>query len=207
MRPRPAPAPLAAALLAAGLALPAEAVVMTVTDVGLVYAISVRVGAVSGVDTVAFNVAGDNVGLAPAPVTGSPVIEVWVTPFRPANSSSTARPVTLRVDSTPGLACQSGGCGATLIPFSQIGWTASNNGAATTGDIQSGRFDGSANQQIASFNANATFCSAPVLLLCLGYAYRSNAISATRMQFSYDNDVVYPAGNYRGTVRFTASME
>ncbi len=207
MRPRPAPAPLAAALLAAGLALPAEAVVMTVTDVGLVYAISVRVGAVSGVDTVAFSVAGDNVGLAPAPVTGSPVIEVWVTPFRPANSSSTARPVTLRVDSTPGLACQSGGCGATLIPFSQIGWTASNNGAATTGDIQSGRFDGSANQQIASFNANATFCSAPVLLLCLGYTYRSNAIGATRMQFSYDNDVVYPAGNYRGTVRFTASME
>ena len=32
-------------------------------------------------------------------------------------------------------------------------------------------------------------------------------MNATRMQFSYDNDVVYPAGNYKGTVRFTASME
>jgi len=32
-------------------------------------------------------------------------------------------------------------------------------------------------------------------------------MEATRLQFFYDNDVIYPAGSYRGTVRFTASME
>ena len=121
-------------------------------------------------------------------------------------SSGTARPVTLKVDSVAGLSCQSGGCGSTIIPFSQISWVASNNGNAASGDIQNGRFNDTSNQQIASFNANATFCSFWIIF-CLGYTYQSNAMNATRLQFSYDNDVVYPAGNYKGTVRFTASME
>ncbi|MDP9994885.1 hypothetical protein J2W28_005313 [Variovorax boronicumulans] len=198
---------LGAAVLAAGAAMPAGAVITTVSDTGGVYAISLRVGSLSGVDTVAFSVTGNNVGLTPTAVTGSQTIDVSVTPIRPTTSSSTARPVTLKVDSLAGLPCQSGGCGSTIIPFSQISWVASNNGAATTGDIQNGRFNDTNNQQIASFNANATFCSFPLIIFCLGYTYQSNAMNATRMQFSYDNDVVYPAGNYKGTVRFTASME
>ena len=197
---------LGAAVLAAGAAMPAGAVITTVSDSGGVYAISLRVGSLSGVDTVAFNVTGTNVGQAPTAVTGSQTIDVSVTPIRPTTTSGTARPVTLKVDSVAGLSCQSGGCGSTIIPFSQISWVASNNGNAASGDIQNGRFNDTNNQQIASFNANATFCSF-WLIFCLGYTYQSNAMNATRLQFSYDNDVVYPAGNYKGTVRFTASME
>jgi len=198
---------LGAAVLAAGAAMPAGAVITTVSDSGGVYAISLRVGSQSGVDTVAFSVTGNNAGLTPAPVAGSQAIDVSVTPIRPANASGTARPVTLKVDSLAGLSCQSGGCGSTIIPFSQVSWVASNNGSAASGDIQNGRFNDTNNQQIASFNANATYCSFPIIIFCLGYTYQSNAINATRMQFTYDNDVVYPAGSYKGTVRFTASME
>ena len=36
---------------------------------------------------------------------------------------------------------------------------------------------------------------------------QSNNVTATRLQFSYDNSTIYPGGNYKGTVRFTASME
>lgn len=198
---------LGAAALAAGVAMPAGAVITTVSDTGSVYAISLRVGSASGVDTVAFHVTGNNAGLSPVAVTGTPAIDVSVTPIRPASSSSRARPVTLKVDSSLGLRCQSGGCGTTIIPFDEISWVASNNSAAEAGDIQSGRFNGTPNQQIASFNANATYCSLTVFVLCLGYTYQSRAMNVTRMLFSYDNDVVYPAGNYKGTVRFTASME
>jgi len=201
------------ALLLAGvlsLPMPAAAVILAVTDTGSTYGIALRVGSVAAVDTVTFNVTGNNVGLTPAPVVGTPTVDVWVTPVRPMSSSDTARPVTLRVDSAAGLPCQAGGCGSTIIPFTEISWTASNNGAASSGDIQSGRFAGTANQQIASFNANATYCSGIELFgLCIlgSWMYQSNTMNATRLQFTYDNDVVYPAGTYRGIVRFTASME
>jgi hypothetical protein len=199
----------AAALMAASLALPAGAVITTVTDTGSSYAITLRVGSTgTTVDTVAFNVTGANAGLTPAAVTAAATIDVWVMPVRPTTNTTTARPVTLRVDSSAGLACQSGGCGATVIPFSDIQWIASNNGASGSGDIQSGRFDDSNNQTIASYNANATSCSGILCFLGLGtWSYLSRNVTATRMQFTYDNDVLYPAGNYKGTVRFTASME
>ena len=65
-------APLAAglALLACGSTAPANAVITTVTDTGSTYAISLQVGSSSAIDTVQFNVTGNNVGLTPAPVTG-----------------------------------------------------------------------------------------------------------------------------------------
>ena len=199
---------LAAAVLAAGLQGPAAAVILAVTDTGSTYSLTLRVGAVSGVDTVQFNVTGNNAGLTPTAVAATAPIDVWVTPLRPANllMAAEVRPIKLRVDSSTGLACQSGGCGTTVIPFSKISWTASNNSAAGTGDIQSGTFN-PANplQYITSpatgFNANATTC---ILVIC---NFQSYGISATRLQFIYANDVVYPAGNYRGTVRFTATME
>lgn len=199
----------AAALLAA---MPARAVITTVTDTGSTYGLTLRVGSAGAtVDTVAFSVTGVNAGLTPTAVTGTPTIDVWVMPVRPVANTTVARPVTLRVDSSTGLSCQSGGCGTTVIPFSKVSWVATNNSSAVSGDIQSGRFDGTATQSIASYNANATFCVGPLGLPCvLGigtWTYLSNNITATRLQFSYDNDVIYPGGNYKGTVRFTASME
>lgn len=199
----------AAAMLAA---MPARAVITTVTDTGSTYGLTLRVGSAGAtVDTVAFSVTGANAGLTPTAVTGTPAIDVWVMPVRPVANTTVARPVTLRVDSSAGLSCQSGGCGTTVIPFSKVSWVATNNSSAASGDIQSGRFDGTATQSIASYNANATFCVGPLGLPCvLGigtWTYLSNNITATRLQFSYDNDVIYPGGNYKGTVRFTASME
>jgi len=199
----------AAAMLAA---MPARAVITTVTDTGSTYGLTLRVGSAGAtVDTVAFSVTGANAGLTPTAVTGTPAIDVWVMPVRPVANTTVARPVTLRVDSSTGLSCQSGGCGTTVIPFSKVSWVATNNSSAASGDIQSGRFAGTATQSIASYNANATFCVGPLGLPCvLGigtWTYLSNNITATRLQFSYDNDVIYPGGNYKGTVRFTASME
>lgn len=205
----------AAALVAAavaGLAPPAHAVITTVTDTGSTYGLTLRVGSTGAtVDTVAFGVTGANAGLTPTAVTGTPTIDVWVMPVRPIANTTVARPVTLRVDSSAGLSCQSGGCGSTIIPFSKISWVATNNSNAASGDIQNGRFDTTANQSIASYDANATFCVGPLGLPCvLGigtWTYLSRNLTATRLQFSYDNDVIYPGGNYKGTVRFTASME
>ncbi|MDN6884122.1 hypothetical protein QMO14_10995 [Variovorax sp. CAN2819] len=196
----------AAAVLAA---MPARAVITTVTDTGSTYGLTLRVGSAGAtVDTVAFSVTGANAGLTPTAVTGTPAISVWVMPVRPVANTTVARPVTLRVDSSTGLSCQSGGCGTTVIPFSKVSWVATNNSSAASGDIQSGRFDGTATQSIASYNANATFCTGLLCLLGIGtWTYLSNNITATQLQFSYDNNVIYPGGNYKGTVRFTASME
>ena len=204
---RAACAPLSAGLvlLACGISLPAHAVITTVSDSGNNYALSLRVGSAASIDTVQFNVTGNNVGLTPTAVTGSPAIDISVTPLRPATSASAARPVTLKVDSSVALSCVSGPCGGTSIPFSNISWTSTGNGSG--GDIQNGQFSGAANQQLASFNANATYCSFPLIIFCLGWTYQSNAISATRLTFSFANDTIYPAGTYQGTVYFTASME
>lgn len=188
----------------------AGAVITIVSDTGAVYGITLRVGAVTGVDTVAFAVSGNNAGLTPAAVTGTPAIDVWVQPVRPVALLSVGlpRPVTLRVDSSLGMTCNAGACGSTVIPFTKVSWTASNNSAAGTGDILgSGTFDGTTTQAITSpgtgFDANATTCTL-IVIVCTS---QSRNITATRMTFSYANDTVYPAGVYKGTVRFTASME
>ena len=94
--------------------------------------------------------------------------------------------------------------------ISKISWTVSNSSGAAAGDIQNGIFNNSSSQQIASFNANATYCSGFVFLgACLfgSWYYQSNTMNATRLSFTYANDVIYPAGSYKGTVYFTASME
>ena len=202
----PACAPLVTVLvlLACSITTPAHAVMTTVTDSGSTYALSLRVGQATGTDTVQFNVTWNNVGATPTAVPGSQSIAISVTPVRPATSNSDARPVTLRVDASSGLTCQSSSCGTTVIPFSSISWTVSNNGG--TGDIQNGQFSGSASQQIASFNANANYCSF-WFLICLGWVYQSNVMNSTLLSFTYANTTLYPAGTYKGKVYFTASME
>ncbi|MGJ7529101.1 hypothetical protein [Variovorax sp. GB1P17] len=204
----------ALALVLACAAAPARAVITIVTDTGSSYGLVLRVGSAgTTVDTVAFSVTGANAGLTPTAVTGTPPITVWVTPVRPMTNTTTARPVTLRVDSSSGLLCQWAGCGAISIPFSKISWTASGNDNAASGDIQSSStgFNGTTNQTIASYNANATFCVGLLGLPCvLGigtWTYQSRQLSSTTLQFIYANDTVYPGGTYMGTVRFTASME
>ncbi len=204
-----APLAVGLALLACGVTVPANAVITTVTDTGSTYALSLQVGSPTGVDTVQFNVTGNNVAIAPTPIVGTPAIDISVTPVRPVSNSQTSRPVTLRVDSSTGLSCQSGSCGSTIIPFSKISWTVSNSSGS--GDIQSGQFNGSTNQQLATFEANATYCSSGITFLgaCIfgSWFYQSNRMNATRLTFTYANDILYPAGAYKGTVYFTASME
>jgi hypothetical protein len=204
---RALPRLLAAACLA--LITPAQAVFTLVTDTGLLnYSLTLRVGSTgSTVDAVAFSVTGANAGLTPVAVAGSPAISVSVLPTRPILSSLLTNPVTLTVDSSTALLCQSGGCGTTTIPFSKISWVASNNASAAAGDIQSGRFTASAGQVLASYNSNASTCTGALCPVVGSWIYQTQQLSGTVMQFTYDNDVVYPGGNYRGTVRFTASMQ
>lgn len=192
--------------LGAGWCGSAQALIVTVTDTGS-FAISLRVGSAAAIDNVSFNVAGPSVGTS-TPVTGTPSVAVSVTPVRPS-ASGTARPVKLTVDSSAQLACQpASGCGSTTIPFSKISWTVTNNSGVGSGDIQNGVFNGTATQQIATFNANAgssffPFCPGLLTLTCIF----TNQLSATSMAFSYANDTIYPAGIYRGRVIFTATME
>lgn len=207
MHARAAAATAAFALAAAAASMPAHAVITTVTDTGGLYSLTLRVGTAGAtVDTVAFNVTGA-AAQSPVPLTGSQTIDIWVQPIRPTLANTTARPVTLRVDSSTALSCPSGTCGGATIPFSKISWVATFNDNLASGDIQTGRFTGGGSQLIASYNANATFCSGLLCPLLGAWTYQSRQLTGTRLQFTYDNDVVYPAGNYKGTVRFTASME
>jgi hypothetical protein len=67
------------------------------------------------------------------------------------------------------------------IPFNQISWQGS-------GDLASGRFNGTANQLILQRSTGTTF----------------NNISGT-MAFSYDNTLFVPSGTYSGRVTYTLS--
>ena len=197
-------------MLAGGLVLtaaPAGGVITTVTNNtgSSNYQLALRVGSPAGVDTVGFSVTGNNVALNPQPVVGVPAIDIWVLPLRPAGNITTARPVALTVDSSTPLQCQTpASCGTTTIPFSKISWQVSNSSGG--GDIQNGGFSAGAGQLIANFDANATYCTF-WLLFCWNWAYQTDQLSATRMTFSYANDVIYPAGTYQGTVRFTVTLQ
>lgn len=198
------------ALLALGAAWPAAAVFTTVElDTGSSdYQLLLRVGSAAGTrDTVDFSVTGNNIGLNPTPVTGTPDIDVWVAPLRPPGTNRAPRPVRLTVNSSGGgMACDSPtSCGSTKIPFSKISWTASNTAGGAAGDIQGGSFNGSTAQLIAGFNANATYCKV-YFLWCWTWQHATQQLDATRLRFTYANDVIYPAGVYKGTVTFTATM-
>ena len=69
---------------------------------------------------------------------------------------------------------------------------------------------GGGGQQIAAFDANTTYCTAwNIFGICLfgSWVYQTYQLSATRLTFSYANDVIYPAGTYQGTVRFTVTLQ
>ena len=183
---------IAAALLAG----PAHALI-TLLPTGSPRSITMRVGSAiaNDINTVTFDVQNANVSPNPTAVTGVPS----------AGSSSTAGRVTILVqtkngnntplrvtaNSAAGLTCVSGsGCGTTIIPFSTISWTSYNKDTTyPTLDFQSGTFTGGATQQLIS----VTLVNVSVII-------------ANELVFSYSNTTLYPAGQYRGRVAYTATM-
>ncbi|HYP83516.1 hypothetical protein [Variovorax sp.] len=174
--------------------------VFTFTNAYGSYGLTLQVGSANAIDEIVFNVAGNNVGLTPAPVAGTNSstnqagVTVRVTPSRPFFGLQPDT-VTLTVDSSLALSCQTPAtCSGVSIPFTSIRWTSTDasSSAGANIDIQNGTFSGTAGQQLARFD--------PVALL-QGSRQLSNTLN-----FEYANSTVYPAGTYRGTVRFTATM-
>lgn len=165
--------------------------------------LTMRVGApqFGTISNVTFNVTGANTSPSPSPVVGIPSAGAGVG-SAPANSvrisvsnrwtDFAGQRVIVTVNSAAGLACASGPCGSTVIPFSSISWTSSNlaTGAFAGQDFVSGSFNGSASQTLLDFTAPAA---------------RSFNITNDWV-FSYANSTLYPAGVYRGRVTFTATM-
>lgn len=154
------------------------------------------------INTVTFDVTGNNVRPNPLPVTGVPDNPPSTAPVTPSNgvkvsvnaqiplvSANSYTRVTLTVDSSTGLTCTSG-CGSTIIPFSTISWTSYNKDTTYPGlDIQDGVFTGSASQTLAAFQITG------------------GSITMTNvLVFQYANATLYPAGQYSGRVTYTASM-
>lgn len=165
--------------------------------------LTMRVGAATfgTVNNVTFGVTGANIGPSPAPVIGVPDANA-------APASATANSVRVSVsnrwtdfagqrvvvtaNSSAGLACASGTCGTTVIPFNKVSWTSSGleTGTYAGQDFLSGSFSGSPSQTLLDFTAPAA---------------RSFSI-VNDWVFSYSNDTLYPAGVYTGRVTFTATM-
>lgn len=159
------------------------------------------------VNTVNFTVNGASTSPSPVQVTGVPDSTTPAT--SPSGGvlvrmrgqwNSGTETLRLSVNSAVGLACLPGtGCGSTVIPFTHISWISHGTDASHPGfDIQSGAFNGSATQNLASFTCCGTGTN---LSSGSGTVQMSNTLV-----FRYSNDTLYPAGTYRGTVTFTATL-
>jgi hypothetical protein len=150
-----------------------------------------RVGPSTGntVDTVSFPaISGANISPAPSAVTYAPLVDVELSLQRP--TLTFPNDVVLTVNSTAGMACVAGsGCGSTVIPFTDVCWTSTNK-VAGGGDIQDGCFTSSATQPLARF----------------GWVSFNSRRMYNTLRFTYANARVYPAGQYRGTVTYTATV-
>ena len=151
--------------------------------------LTLRVGSPTGVDVVNFGaISGANISPTPSAVTCAPLVDVEVSLQRPG--FSTPNDVVLTANSVAGLVCVAGsGCGSTAIPFSDVCWVSTNK-VTGGGDIQDGCFTGSATQPLASFGR---------------VLFNSRRMYNT-LRFTYANARVYPAGQYRGTVTYTATV-
>ena len=165
----------------------AGAVFIDATPATAVGAITMRVGSTTAVDTVTFaTISGANI--SPSPTAVGAGGDVTVEALAEFNWLGT-RTVTVTANSSAGLACTGGGCGATVIPFSEICWVSTNK-VLGGGDIQDGCFTGIAVQPLAAFSTVGN----------------TNRLMRNFLRFSYQNSRVYPAGNYRGTVTYTATL-
>ena len=151
--------------------------------------LTLRVGSPTGVDVVNFGaISGANISPTPSAVTYAPLVDVEVSLQRPG--FSTPNDVVLTANSVAGLVCVAGsGCGSTAIPFSDVCWVSTNK-VTGGGDIQDGCFTGSATQPLASF----------------GRVLFNSRRMYNALRFTYANARVYPAGQYRGTVTYTATV-
>ena len=192
----------AGASLWAVLLAPAHAVLTNVLVGSAPRSITLQVGSPGGtIDNVVFDVTGANVSPTPAPVTNPATVGFSITANRVTSTGTT---VTLTADSSTGLPCVSGsGCGTTVIPFNKISWT-SDSSSGTSLDIQPGTFNTSATQPITSYFNNVRVCTF-FFLFCFNYDYYDTNLQ-NNLRFTYANDVLYPAGQYRGRVTFTATM-
>ncbi|MGC4396747.1 hypothetical protein [Hydrogenophaga sp. T2] len=186
---------------------PAQAV-FTFFPLDVPRTILLQVGASGAtVNTVGFNVTGAQISPSPTPVSGVP--DALTPGTSPAGGvrvrmrgqwGSGNQNLVLTVNSAAGLACVPGsGCGSTMIPFTTVGWIAHDKDSNAASDIQSGSFSGSASQTLVS-----VLCCGPGS--AFGSSYRSVEIANT-LVFTYSNATLYPAGRYRGTVTFTATLQ
>ena len=187
---------MVAGLMAAG---PASAV-FTFIPLERPRTITLQVGSTGGtVNNVTFNVNGNNTSPSPQPVVGVPSAGTPATHpsggvriRKRASWPNGNAALRLTVDSAAGLSCVGGsGCGVTVIPFNTISWVAYEKSNFTAFDIQNAAFSGSASQTLASFT-------------CCGG--RNGVEMANTLVFTYNNAVLYPAGQYTGRVTYTATL-
>ncbi|TXH75925.1 MAG: hypothetical protein E6Q85_04235 [Thiothrix sp.] len=151
------------------------------------------------VNNVVFNVTSDKVSPNNVSIEGIPDATAGTATASPSNGilirATSEVPTTMAgtwqnlkvdVNSSVGLTCvNSASCGATIIPFTTIKWVSYNRGGL---DIADGTFNGG-NQtlfHVGSINAGLKL--------------------ENTLVFTYSNTTLYPAGQYKGTVTYTASL-
>jgi len=188
----------------------AGAVVTIITGYTGVRTLTMRVGTpVAGtVDTVQFDVVGATTGNSlPAAASvignGTPIAAssggVAITIDMKVNNGNIIQPFSMTVTSPTALTCASGGCGGTTIPFSTISWVVSPapSGANAAFDIQNGTFAGGTTQSLNTFAIGGGITTIP---------FAATVNFSSIMSFSYANTTAFPAGNYSGTVTYTATL-
>mgnify|MGYP000920337887 CR=1 FL=1 len=181
----------------------AGAVVTVTTGFTGTRTITLRVGALAGVDTVQFNVVGPSTGnslptAAPIHGNGTAIAAssggVVFRMYMQVPAGNVPQPMTTTVTSPATLTCAGGNCTGYAIPFSSISWTVSPapSGTYAAFDLQNGTFNnGGGTQTLLSFSLTGAAGAVEV---------------ASTMNFTYANTVAYPAGTYIGTVTYTASL-
>lgn len=180
--------------------------VFVLTPLGNPRSVTLRIGAASNtVHNVTFTVSNaaihNGTPVAGVPSVGTPAttpaggVEIEVVTVMPPGIFSSDT-MTLSANSTAGLTCIGGsGCGTTIIPFTSIRWTSYNlqTGTGAGQDIQSGAFNGSGNQQLATYTSGTTI-------------FFGNSVTMRNvLVFEYDNATIYPSGRYTGRVIYTAT--
>ena len=196
-------------LAAACFASDAAAVITIVTGYTGVRTLTMRVGTptAGAVDTVQFNVDGPTAGNSlptAASRNGDGVAINASSAGVPINmqmrvpAGNTPQIFSMTVTSPAALNCTSGGCGSTSIPFSSIRWTVSPpaSGPNANFDFQSGTFAGGTTQSLNNFAPNAGTT----------LPFAATVDFSSTLNFNYVNTTAYPAGNYSGTVVYTATL-
>lgn len=160
---------------------------------GSIDTVQFDVGGVSGNSQV-FSPTVNGNGVAIAASTGAVPISMNMR----VPSGNLVQAFSMTVTSPTALTCVSGGCGASTIPFSAISWTVTTapTGANANFDFQNGTFVGGTTQSLNNFPIGTT--------TTLGFA--AQVTFSNTLNFQYANTTAFPAGNYSGTVVYTATL-